>query len=285
MKMRRTKRFTYPLMLVCVLGLVACALPTAAPPGVALDLFTSSPTLLHTQTTPHQTATAAALIIQQALAMTATLTIQPTTTATTLPTSSPTSTPNLAATQTTEAEQLATAVVGTLTAQPTPTHTATPTPDQAATQVAVATHLAVSVAATLTALPTPSPVAQVYGFMACLEPCNSNPANARRSFPAGVKKIHLEWQFAGIPTDARYTRSWILQGMGEWVRYQCTWPGPTTGMDAVTLSEPGGLHSGVWEVSITVNEEVLMREQLVVEEEWDYWFWAGIFDSCYGKRQ
>ncbi len=133
--------------------------------------------------------------------------------------------------QTAEANILASAVAATLTAQPTatasatPIPTATPTPDWAATQISKTQALAIAVAATLTAAPTPTPVAGVYGFTACLELCAADRSNARRTFPEGVKKIYLEWNFANIPIGARYTRVWTLQSKGEWVRYQCTWPG------------------------------------------------------------
>jgi hypothetical protein len=68
------------------------------------------------------------------------------------------------------------------------------------------------------------------------------------------------------------------------VRYTCTWPGPAGGVDNVTLVEPDQLHSGMWEVTITVDGQVLMREQVQVEGNVTYWYNAGQFDSCYGRR-
>jgi hypothetical protein len=74
-----------------------------------------------------------------------------------------------------------------------------------------------------------------------------------------------------------------MQG-NEWVRYDCTWPGPINGTDTITLTEPDGLHSGSWEVTITVNEVVILREQIEVLGNWTYWSPAGTFFTCYGKK-
>jgi hypothetical protein len=69
----------------------------------------------------------------------------------------------------------------------------------------------------------------------------------------------------------------------EWVRYDCAWPGPEVGIDDISLLEPDGLHSGTWEVTISINGNVLLREQVVVEGNWSYWSPAGVFNTCYGK--
>jgi hypothetical protein len=70
----------------------------------------------------------------------------------------------------------------------------------------------------------------------------------------------------------------------EWVRYDCTWPGPSSGIDELSLSEPDGLHSGTWEVTITIDDEVIMSEQVYIDGNWSYWEPAGVFDTCYGKK-
>ena len=295
-------------------GLAGCANPASplASDGISvtpMQAGASATGLL----TPDITATEAARVIQQALtapptvivlaartstadsgrvatAVAATLAAQATATATVtpLPTSTPlptaTPTPDFAATQTEMENALATAVAATLTAQPTPAPTSTSTPNFNATQTSKDQALATAVAATLTAsAPTATPVPRIYNFAACLEVCTADHTNARRIFPEGAKKLYLEWNYENLPVGARYTRVWTLQGRGEWVRYQCAWPGPPTGMDKVTLSEPDGLHSGIWEVTIAVNDIVLMREQITVEGNWNYWFYAGTFESCYGK--
>jgi hypothetical protein len=140
--------------------------------------------------TPDMTATAAAVVLEQALAdaptsaaaeaapagsliavapsATAASTATPAPTATPEPTLTPeptaTSTPDLDATGTAMAAMLETAVVASLTAQPTPTHTPTPTPsaaptlDGTATAHALATTISAQVKATLAARPTATPL-------------------------------------------------------------------------------------------------------------------------------
>jgi hypothetical protein len=125
--------------------------------------------------TPDKTATAAAVLLDQALAdmlatstgeakvmMTVTTTnhAQPPAATTATPEPTATSTPDLDATGTAMAAMLETAVVASLTAQPTPTHTptttpsATPTLDGTATARALATTIAAQVEAALAARPT-----------------------------------------------------------------------------------------------------------------------------------
>lgn len=122
---------------------------------------------------------------------------------------------------------------------------------------------------------------RIYGFSACLQSCNGT--NATRVLPEGTTKIYAQWNYENIPIGADYTRTWTMNGR-EWIRYACTWPGPTTGIDTVTLTEPKGLHSGIWEVTISVNGAVLLQEQIQVQGKWDYWDPAGSFNSCYGQR-
>ena len=133
----------------------------------------------------------------------------------------------------------------------------------------------------LTATPTPAP--RFYEFVACLQSCSEVEADLTRSFPEGTTKLYAAWNYENIPIGARYVRRWTMND-NEWVRYECIWPGPEAGSDQVALTEPGGLHSGTWEVSIMVGGKIVMVEQIVVEGNWDYWSSAGVFGTCYGKR-
>lgn len=129
--------------------------------------------------------------------------------------------------------------------------------------------------------PTITPyVSRIYNFSACPERCTG--ANATRVFSEATKKLYVQWEFENIPIGADYARVWSMDGK-EWVRYQCTWPGPNSGTDFVTLREPGGLRSGDWEVTILVNGTVLLREQIQVQGNWTYWDPAGTRYSCYDK--
>ena len=69
----------------------------------------------------------------------------------------------------------------------------------------------------------------------------------------------------------------------EWVKYSCTWSGAQTGTDTVTLTEPKGLHSGIWEMTITIGEMTVLQESIEVAGNWTFWEPAGLFNSCYGK--
>ncbi len=140
---------------------------------------------------------------------------------------------------------------------------------------------------TVQQLPTPLPLAtteptlQMFGFEVCLQSCNGN--NAIRSFPENTKKIYVRWNYANIPANASYVRIWTQSGR-EWVRYECTWPNPSSGTESVTLTEPAGLHSGEWIVKVYINNQLLLNESIFVEGNSTYWDPAGSFNSCYGKK-
>ncbi len=128
---------------------------------------------------------------------------------------------------------------------------------------------------------TATPAAQIpriYDFSACLQPCDGS--NAVTVLPEGTTRVYAQWKFENIPIGAHYVRTWTMNGQ-EWVRYDCTWPGPVTGMGQVTLREPGGLHSGTWVVTISVDNQVLLRGAVRVEGNWNYWAPAGVFNTCY----
>jgi serine/threonine-protein kinase len=171
------------------------------------------------------------------------------------------------------------ALAPSATTAPLPADTLTPTarPSPSATSPPTAT-ASPTVHATATQTPL---LPRVHSFSACAQPCDG--ANATRSFPAGTTRIYATWTYENIPIGAAYVRSWTMNGL-EWVRYTCNWPGPESGVDAVTLVEPDQLHSGTWEVTIVVDGQVLLREQVQVEGNVTYWYYAGQFDTCYGRR-
>ncbi len=126
-----------------------------------------------------------------------------------------------------------------------------------------------------TQIPTP----YLGNFSACIEPCNG--LNSKNDFPEAITKVNVEWDYKNIPYGAKYIRKWTMDGK-EWIRYECLWSGSENGRDSVKLTEPKGLHSGTWELTITVNDEILLREQINVSGNWDYWDPAGSINSCYG---
>lgn len=127
---------------------------------------------------------------------------------------------------------------------------------------------------------TAQPEPKITNMALCPQRCNGS--NATSTLPEGTTKIYAQWNYSNIPPGAIYLRTWSMNGK-EWVRYSCTWPGPSTGTDSVTLIEPGGLHSGAWELVISVNGSILARQQIQVEGQGTYWSPAGSFKSCYGN--
>jgi hypothetical protein len=147
----------------------------------------------------------------------------------------------------------------TLPPTPTPTEAPEPTPEPQAS-----------------ATPTP----RFFDFSACLAPCNG--ANAQISYPDGVTIIHIRWNYAGVPFGAHYVRSWTVDGL-EWVRYDCTWDGPSAGTDELSVFDASGLYSGAWQLTVTIDDVVVLQEDLIVEGDNTHWDPPGSFDSCYPR--
>lgn len=71
----------------------------------------------------------------------------------------------------------------------------------------------------------------------------------------------------------------------EWIKYDCIWTGNESGRDTLALTEPKGLHSGTWEVTISINGDVVLREQIFISGNWNYWDPAGTLHTCYGTTE
>jgi serine/threonine protein kinase len=145
--------------------------------------------------------------------------------------------------------------------------------------------IAVQPSTTATLLPSPTQTEapgnkpRIFNFSACLEePCNEK--NRNYAFPEATKTIFLHWEYENILQESDYVRSW-KKGNIEWVRYECKWPGLDGSSVNISLREPGGLASGIWSVTITVNGIELLSEQIKIEGDWTYWAPAGIFKTCY----
>jgi len=139
--------------------------------------------------------------------------------------------------------------------------------------------------ATLTPIPIPTDtpvISRIYNFVACPASCNGS--NATRAFSEAIKVIDVHWDYENIPYGAKYERIWSMEGR-QWARYTCTWTGASNGTETqVTLSEPDGLHSGIWRVRILIDDVELMNEIFEVVGNWGFWEPGGNFDTCYGKR-
>jgi hypothetical protein len=119
------------------------------------------------------------------------------------------------------------------------------------------------------------------GFNACLKLCTGY--NSLRTFPEKTTKIYIQWHYENIPSNAHYVRIWT-QASREWVRYDCLWPNPSSGEENITLTEPDGLYSGEWTVTVYIDDKILLQENLTIQGNWKYWDPAGYFNSCYGKK-
>jgi eukaryotic-like serine/threonine-protein kinase len=123
---------------------------------------------------------------------------------------------------------------------------------------------------------------RVDNFYACLEPCEADGSNAFSLFPEKTTRVFLRWEFENIPVGALYVRRWTSKDQ-EWVRYECTWPGPRDGLVEISLLEPLGLRSGAWTVTISLDGVDLLSETIDIEGSWDYWNPPGAFNTCYGQ--
>jgi len=143
-------------------------------------------------------------------------------------------------------------------------------------------YLEAETSATVSEIPTEISSAvnpKIYDFQTCTSLCTGQ--NNSMSFSEGIKKIYAQFNYENFPSGAKYVRTWSLNGM-EWIRYSCNWDGPKTGTEVLTLKEPQGLRSGTWEITIMVNNEVVLRDQITVNGNWNYWDPAGTINACHG---
>jgi hypothetical protein len=138
---------------------------------------------------------------------------------------------------------------------------------------------------TISNTPPPPPTAAsnifIFSFQSCPTRCTGQ--NSQSDFPEGTKIIYLQWQYQNIPLNAHYVRTTKL-GDRTWANYDCFWPNSPSGIEEETLTEPNGLASGDWILTIYVNDELLLNQTIHVEGNWTYFDPAGSFQTCTGKR-
>jgi hypothetical protein len=165
---------------------------------------------------------------------------------------------------------------------PQPTLTAAPVvPPAAATRT--------STQEIITAAPvdTATPGMALFNFQACLDPCTG--INAVDTFPEKTTRVYLQWQYQNIPAHAAYKRT-VTLGSRVWATYStywddCAYPSassPVAGVEAHTFSEPAGIASGIWTISVEINGEVLLQKNITVLGNWSAFDPAGNFDHCSG---
>jgi hypothetical protein len=119
--------------------------------------------------------------------------------------------------------------------------------------------------------PSPMPGTRIFAYAACPdEPCTD--ANAHFNYPKATTKFYLSWKFEIKPINSHFVRIWNSDDE-EWVKSDCSWPGPVNGEAGVApLIEPGGFLSGSWVMTIDITNEVASRsEPITVEGDHDYW--------------
>ncbi len=123
---------------------------------------------------------------------------------------------------------------------------------------------------------------KAYNFQACSTLCTG--LNASASFPEASTKIYAQFNYENFLPAVKYVRTWSYNGI-EWIRYNCYWDGPASGTEVLSLREPKGLRSGTWELRITVNNRVLLKEQIFLNGNWTYWDPAGTINACHGTTE
>ena len=129
--------------------------------------------------------------------------------------------------------------------------------------------------------PTQAVAPNISNFQACPSICNGQ--NSTNNFAAGITKIYFQFNYENFKSGIPYTRTWTMGGR-EWIRYTCAWDGSESGIEQLKLTEPKGLASGTWELKVTVDNVVLLDEDIVVVGNGNYWDPAGTINSCHSTN-
>jgi hypothetical protein len=124
-------------------------------------------------------------------------------------------------------------------------------------------------------------IPKAYDFQACPAGCNGQ--NYTNNFAEAITKIYVQFNYENFESSAPYTRIWKMNGR-EWIRYSCNWDGPSSGVETLKLTEPKGLASGTWELTVLIDNVPVLTEEIVVVGDWDYWSPGGIINACHGTN-
>ncbi len=124
-------------------------------------------------------------------------------------------------------------------------------------------------------------IPMAYNFQACPAGCNGQ--NSTNNFAEAITKIYVQFNYENFEASAPYTRIWKMNGR-EWIRYTCNWDGPSSGVETLKLTEPKGLASGTWEITVLIDNVPVLTEEIVVVGDWDYWSPGGIINACRGTN-
>ncbi len=115
---------------------------------------------------------------------------------------------------------------------------------------------------------------QFTNFRFCDHPCAEAGAQTLSVFPEKTSEIFVSWDYTGMTPGQSYTRVWSF-GDQEWIRYNCMWRGPESGTFSVRLWDANGLRSGVWTLTILIDQTVTVQAKVSIEGAFDYFAPAG----------
>ena len=70
----------------------------------------------------------------------------------------------------------------------------------------------------------------------------------------------------------------------EWIRYTYNWDETSSGVETIKLTEPKGLASGTWKITVLMDNVPVLTEEIVVVGDWDYWSPGRIINACHGTN-
>jgi formylglycine-generating enzyme required for sulfatase activity/tRNA A-37 threonylcarbamoyl transferase component Bud32 len=122
--------------------------------------------------------------------------------------------------------------------------------------------------------PTRATAPRLTNFRFCDRPCSQAEARTLTVFPERVAEIYFSWEYSGMSPGLEYVRTWSSNGE-EWVRYNCRWRGPESGVFEGRLWDQDGLRSGEWTVKVTVPGGFAFSQSVRIEGSYTFWKPAG----------
>jgi serine/threonine protein kinase len=112
-------------------------------------------------------------------------------------------------------------------------------------------------------------------FSSCVSTCLADHSNNQSNFSEATTKVYFQYNYENFPSGAHVTRQWSNEDQ-EWVRYECEWDGPSSGVFDNSLREPEGLRSGMWNYKLSVENKVILQASFFVKGDHSFWAPAGL---------
>ena len=119
---------------------------------------------------------------------------------------------------------------------------------------------------------------RIWNFAACVDPCLEDISNAQDTFPENPEKVYFRFNYENFPTDVNVIRRWSMGGE-EWVRYECVWDAPSSGVFETALRHSNGLKSGQWDFEVWVDGVLLLTKTITIEGDYDFWEPVGVIEG------